>query len=350
VPVGDEQRFLLRTLDGRPFALNGQWAREAFVEDRDVVAADGPGRLEFRAQRLSADLEESFRPEALRDPALMTSRLPVLLEGETGTGKSHLARAIHSLSGRRGDFVAVNVQSFPAGLVESELFGHRRGSFTGALTDRAGAITQANGGTLFLDEVDSLPRELQTKLLLFLDDQRYRPLGDVGERTADVRLVFASGRPLRKLVALGEMRADFYFRLHQGVRVTLAPLRDQPEEVRRHCQAWGVTRDAVVSERLRDFYMTLPWPGNLRQLYGHLEAKRVRTKGRRLDFDGTDDELLAMTSDLTGLGAWVGDVRPMDDVKRDYAKWAVTRCEGRVGLAAQRLDVHEKTLRSWLAG
>ncbi len=348
--MGEETRFLLRTLDGKPFALNGQYAREAFLEARDTVCPEGPGRLEFSAQEPRAQFRAPETPAVLSDEAVMRSRLSVLLQGETGTGKGHVAREIHRLSGRSGPFVALNVQAFTASMVEAELFGHRRGAFTGAHADRAGAIAQADGGTLFLDEVDSLSKELQTKLLLFLDDRKFRPVGGQREEQVDARLVFAAGRPLDRLVAKGEMRADFYFRLRQGVVAELPPLRERPENIRRHCQLFSLEKDVVVGERLLQFYQTLPWPGNVRQLRGHLEAKKVRSRTRKLDFDDCDEALVTMTSDLTELGATPAPVRPMDEVKREYARWAYRRCGGEMALAARQLGVNPKTLRVWLEG
>lgn len=347
-PVAIEQeRFLLRSMDGRPFALNGQWVKEAFVEDRDVLSSDGLGRLEFNARPNLPNVEAALLPALLSNQSLMTSKLPVLIQGETGTGKGHTARAIHAASGRQGKFVALNVQSFGLGLVEAELFGHKKGSFTGAHLDRDGAVKEARGGTLFIDEVDSLSRDLQTKLLLLLDDGTYRPVGGSGEVKADVRFIFASGRNLASLVSAGEMRADFFFRINQGARLDLKPLRERTADIKRYCQAFGVSQGVSVSERLIDFYMSLPWPGNVRQLYGHLAAKKVFSKTRRLDFDSCDEDLVTMTSDLHDLSQLAG-VRTMESVKKEYARWAVNRCQGEIATAARHLDVHAKTLRTWL--
>lgn len=343
-----EERFLLRSLDGRPFVLNGQCAKEAFVEDRDTLSPEGLGRLEFTGAPVRDAICAPGTPQVLEDENLMRSRLPVLLQGETGTGKGFLAREIHRRSARPGQFVAVNVQAFNPALVESELFGHRKGAFTGAHADRRGAIMQAKGGTLFLDEVDSLPLDLQTKLLLFLDDRIFRPVGSDREETADVRLLFASGRKLSQLVAQRLMRADLFFRIGQGLTLDLLPLRERPEDIRRHCQIYGLENDVSVSARLQDFYMTLPWPGNVRQLLGHLSAKRIRSRTRKLDFDEHDEALLVMSSDLSAPGFPDGEVRLMEDIKRDYALWALRKCQGEMNSAARRLGVNRKTLRTWV--
>lgn len=348
VPVQEESRFLLRSIDGTPFTVNGQWGREAFLEGHDTLGLDSPGRLEFRREGLAYAHLPPAMPEALQDPRVLTSSLPVLLQGETGTGKSHLAREIHAQSGRRGAFVTLNVASLAAGLVETELFGHKRGAFTGAHADRPGALAQASDGTLFLDEIDSLTPELQVKLLLFLDRGFYRPVGAVREERTNARMIFASGRSLRRLVSAGGMRADFYFRLGQGVVADLRPLRECPEEITRHCQLFGIENQVVVGSRLTDFYRTLPWPGNVRQLYGHLLAKKVRSKTRKLDFDGWDERLLTMSSDLSGIASTDEPLRPMEDVKRHYARQAFQRCRGEVTRTARELGVNPKTLKAWL--
>ncbi len=348
VPVQDESRFLLRSLDGTPFTVNGQWSREAFIEGQDTLGLDSPGRLEFRREGVLYNHLPPALPEVLQDERVLASSLPVLLQGETGTGKSHLAREIHQRSGRAGSFVTLNIASLAAGLVETELFGHKRGAFTGAHADRMGALAQASGGTLFLDEVDSLTPELQVKLLLFLDRGHFRPVGAVREERTDARMIFASGRSLRRLVAQGSMRADFFFRLGQGVVADLRPLRDVPEEIERHCQLFSLENHVVIGKKLTDFYRTLPWPGNVRQLYGHLQAKRIRSKTHKLDFDSWDEKLLTMSSDLNGISHADDPIRSMEEVKREYARQAFQRCRGEVMSTARHLGVNPKTLKSWL--
>lgn len=344
-----ESRFLLKSVDGRPFSLNGQWAKEAFVEARDTLCLDGPGRVEFSSHSPRDDFRPPQFPAVLDDHSIMQSPISVLLEGETGTGKGHLAKEIHRRSGRRGGFVSINVQAFAAGLVEAELFGHKRGSFTGAHQDRKGAIAQAKDGTLFLDEVDSLSRELQTKLLLFLDEQRYRPVGSEREELGNVRLIFAAGQPLKQLVHKGLMRPDFYYRLQQGLSIELRPLRERSADVRRHCELFAIEHNVTFGERLIHFYTTLPWPGNVRQLRGHLLMKKVRSKTRKLDFDACDDGLMTMSSDINCLGEHSGSIRPIEEIKRSYATWAMGKCQHELGWTAKQLGVNPKTLRQWLA-
>ena len=163
--------------------------------------------------------------ESSLDRDIVRSNLNILIEGETGTGKSFLAKKIHNESGRTGDFIHLNISALSKGLIESELFGHEKGAFTGASKSRNGAIKRAHQGTLFLDEIDSLSKEMQVKLLLFLDDKRVRPVGGESSEKVDVRLIIASGSPLKSLVKNDMMRSDFFYRVSSGHQLKLLSLR-----------------------------------------------------------------------------------------------------------------------------
>lgn len=344
-----ESRFLLKSMDGKPFALNGQWGKEVFVESRDTLCADGPGRIEFSSYRPQNDFKIPQTPWILEDQAILNSNISILLQGETGTGKGYLAREIHQQSGRTGSFVAINIQAFASGLVESELFGHKKGAFTGAIRDKMGAISQAKYGTLFIDEIDSLSKDLQTKLLLFLDDLTYQPVGGEKSEKANVRLIFASGQDLSTLVGKGVIRSDFYYRLKQGIAFELKPLRERTEDIGRHCELFCINENVSLSERLTQFYTSLPWPGNVRQLRGHLQTKKIMSKTRKLDFDDCDEALMTMSSSLMGLALQTGPIRPIDEVKKDYAAWAMEKGQFELGWTAKQLRVNPKTLKQWLS-
>ena len=158
----------------------------------------------------------------------LNSSMPILLIGETGTGKTTIAKKIHDESGVGGNFVHLNLSSFSQSLIESEIFGHRKGAFTGAISDKKGAILEANKGTLFLDEIDSIDISLQTKLLTFLDNGEFRAVGG-GSNTSDVRMIYSSGKNIKDLVASGEMRLDFYFRLKNSLCLEVPNLRDNKD-------------------------------------------------------------------------------------------------------------------------
>lgn len=340
-------RFILKTLEGSAFWLNGLAAKEAYVERADRLFIDD-NKVRFDSCGLEDVVKESFDHPILHQGPLMTSELNILIEGETGTGKTDLARKIHDKSQRRGNFVAVNLSSFNAQLIESELFGHTKGSFTGAISDRKGAFEEADYGTLFLDEVDSLPLEIQTKLLTFLDQKRFRPVGSSKEKEIRARLIFASGRKLDTLVDQGVMRKDFFYRLRSGQSVQLESLRNNTERIREACKYFAIKNSVSFSERLIDFYLSLAWPGNLRQLFGHLEKKKVLSRGSKLDFDFVDEELMLQSSDLLSLSNQ-DSIEPMETAKIAHVKRAYIICEGNMSLTARRLQLSEKTVRSLVA-
>ena len=204
---------------------------------------------------------------------LATSELPVLVTGETGTGKELAARSLHQLSRRNGrPLVSLNCAAIQETLVESELFGHERGAFSGATAAKPGLLETANGGTVFLDEIGELPATLQAKLLRVIETKRVMRLGDVRERTIDIRLVAATNRDLAQDVLAGQFRRDLFFRL-SGATLWLPPLRDRPRELPllanmflrdacRQQERSAMRLSAAAHARL----LTMPWPGNVREL------------------------------------------------------------------------------------
>lgn len=342
----DEGRFVLKTIKGDAFWLNGSAAKEAYIERMDRLFIDD-NKVNFDPFDLKEILNRHFEHPILLQQNLLESELNILIHGETGTGKTHLASKIHEKSGRLGSFVSVNLSSFNLQLVESELFGHKKGAFTGAFADKLGALKEAENGTLFLDEIDSLPIDLQTKLLTFLDQKKFRRVGDLKETTLKTRLIFASGQPLEKLVETGIMRRDFYYRLKSGHSVELSALRNQVSRIQEACQFFSLKHGVTLSKRLTDFYETLAWPGNLRQLFGHLEKKRVLNKTTKLDFDLLDEELIQESSDLMSLDL-SQEIIPMKNVKEEYVKRALSLCHGNVNLTAKKLHITQKTIKSIL--
>ncbi len=207
------------------------------------------------------------------------TRLPVLILGETGTGKELLARELHRQSGRRGRFVAVNVAALPGSLMESELFGHSRGAFTGADRDHAGLVEQSSGGTLFLDEIGDLPLPLQAKLLRVLQEKELRRVGEVKTRTVDLRVVSATHRDLAAMVDEGSFRRDLLYRL-AGLETTLPPLRRRPLDLSRLVA--GALGGCALTSEARTAILGHPWPGNVRELLSALEAARALAAPSRL--------------------------------------------------------------------
>ena len=231
---------------------------------RLAAARPVPGASTFEDPRLKAQLDTARR--------VIARRTPVLLCGETGSGKEVFARALHNASPHAaGEFVAVNCASLPENLIESELFGYRAGAFTGAQrTGRRGKILQADGGTLFLDEIADMPLELQARLLRVLDERRVAPLGTEETHAVDFQLISASHRHLPALVREGRFREDLYYRI-AGIELQLPALRersDKRELIRAVLAAEGGT-DAALSSEAEQLLMEHSWPGNIRQL-GHV--------------------------------------------------------------------------------
>jgi len=200
------------------------------------------------------------------------TKLSVLILGETGTGKELLAREVHRLSGRPGRFVPVNVAALPGSLIESELFGHVRGAFTGADRDRIGLVEESSGGTLFLDEIGDLALPLQAKLLRVLQEAELRRVGDTRTRSVDLRVVSATHRDLAAMGNDGSFRRDLLYRLG-GLEVALPPLRSRPRDLSRLVEiALG---PAALTSEARSAVFGHPWPGNVRELLSALEAARA---------------------------------------------------------------------------
>jgi len=205
----------------------------------------------------------------------------VLVMGESGTGKELAARAIHTSSARRGKpFVAVNCGAIPETLIESELFGHKKGAFTGAIADRPGLFEQADGGTLFLDEIGELPLLLQTKLLRVLQEREFRRVGDSVIRKTDVRVLTASNRDLQEQVAAGSFREDLYYRINV-VQIVMPPLRDRIEDIpllvehffQKFCDR-DHAGETITSSALK-LLMNYPFPGNIRELENIVERSLI---------------------------------------------------------------------------
>jgi DNA-binding NtrC family response regulator len=213
----------------------------------------------------------------------------VLVQGESGTGKELVAKALHDLSPRRGKpFIAVNCAALPETLLESELFGHEKGSFTGAAERRLGRFELADTGTIFLDEIGEIPPATQVKLLRVLESRTFFRVGGVQPIKVDVRVIAATNRPLRDGVALGEFRDDLYYRLNV-LNIYLAPLRERREDiallVRRFIREFGRAHDRTfrgITPEAMQRLVSAPWPGNVRQLRNLIESMVVLAPGAEI--------------------------------------------------------------------
>jgi transcriptional regulator of acetoin/glycerol metabolism len=335
----EKSRYLFRSVGERAFRLNGIHCFEAYLERGDVLDI-GFNRIHFPRVEIIANTEVQLSERLIKSP------IAVLIEGETGTGKTTLARKIHEDSGRRGKFVHLNLSAFSPSLIESELFGHVKGAFTGAINGRKGAILEAHKGTLFLDEIDSLTTDLQTKLLLFLDNYEVRAVGGESSTTADVRMIFASGSKLAKKVERKEMRKDFYYRLQAGCSLTLDSLRVHPERIKELCQHFENQHAVVFDKELINFYMTCKWPGNIRQLQSHLVKKKILSDGKKLIFDEMDKELLLEKISVAKLDS--NDIKSLEKVKLDYCHQVYLKLDRNITRTAKTLELCPNTLKAYL--
>jgi len=274
----------------------------------------------------------------------------VLITGETGTGKELVARAIHELSGRsKGSFVKVNCAAIPATLLESELFGHEKGSFTGAVAQKIGRFEVAHQGTLFLDEIGEMPLELQPKLLRALQDQEFERVG--GSRTirTNARLVAATNRDLKAMVDEGRFRADLYYRLHV-FPLHVPPLRERREDiplltryfVQKHSQRMSRDIDTIPTSIL-EALASYDWPGNIRELQNVLERSVILSRGSALQVPL--HELIGKAAAVT----WHGAPGGPNHSERDVILKALEEAKGMVGGpngAAARLGLKRTTLQS----
>jgi DNA-binding NtrC family response regulator len=288
--------YVIQDLESRNGVfVNGRQIKQAALSPGDVVRlGEWVGLVIAPADGIDADKPafQRVEPDLLAGPQLMSvveearqvaaTPMAVIVEGETGTGKECFARAIHAWSGRRGPFVAINCAALPENLAEAELFGHRRGAFTGAERARDGHIRSADGGTLFLDEVVDLPLGIQAKLLRAIEQQEVVPLGESGATPVDVRIIAAAQSSLRDAVEARRFRADLYARL-DGVTLRIPPLRERQEEIaylflellRGHAPGRAIN----VSPRLIEQLCLYDWPHNVREV-SLLVSRLVATKGQ----------------------------------------------------------------------
>jgi two-component system response regulator HydG len=275
------------------------------------------------------------------------SDAPVILLGETGTGKEVLARALHVSSSRAGrPFVAVNCGAIPAELVESELFGHARGAFSGAVSARRGLVAEAHGGTLFLDEVAELPLPIQVKLLRVLQDGVVRPVGADRGEAVDFRAFAATHCDLAEEVARGRFRADLYYRL-KVFTIHLPPLRQRREDILplalHFLSRQG--RPLALGEDARAALLGYTWPGNIRELSNAIRYAAATAPAAVVEREHLPDELRVHASAVRPAGS----LRTLADVEREHILAVLSACGGCHAEAARVLGIGRNTLWRKLA-
>jgi formate hydrogenlyase transcriptional activator len=271
----------------------------------------------------------------------------VMLLGETGTGKELFARAVHNRSTRRGrPFVSVNCAALPSTLIETELFGHVRGAFTGAVTTRQGRFELADGGTLFLDEIGDLPADVQAKLLRVLQEGQFERVGSSQSRKVDVRIVAATHHDLESAMKAGRFRADLYYRLNV-FPIVLPPLRDRLEDLPRLVWYFVNRRQRALNRKFTHIpdcvfaaLQERSWPGNVRELANVIERAMIHSTGGTLVLD----EMSAPQPSVS-----FREAGTLEEMERQYVEEALRRCRWRIngrGNAAEVLGLHPNTLRN----
>jgi DNA-binding NtrC family response regulator len=322
-------------------AFHNRQIRREIVRVRKASSLEAPEQIIASSSPMRRVLETAQKAAGTDSITLIT--------GETGTGKGVIARLIHDSGARREQpFYHLNCASLPPTLVESELFGVRRGAFTDAKEDRDGAFVAAGGGTLFLDEVGEIPLEIQSKLLHVLENGRVRPLGSSSDVPIRARLIAATNRSLEALLAEGRFRQDLYYRLNV-IRIEVPPLRERSEDIiplvdlflNRACQRLGRSFIGVSAAAMRRL-LGYPWPGNARELANVIERAVVLSDHDTLvpeDFDIPKNDgvgtLLAQGAD--------GNV-PLEEIERAYVRRVLEEHGGNKAGAARSLGINRRTL------
>jgi len=375
-----EEGFLLRDVGSTNGTLVDGYRVQGIYLPRGVQIDAGQSRLRFSSSKDELEIPLSRRTRfgellghsnPMRQMFAILERVAdtdstVLLEGESGTGKELAARALHGASSRSGElFVAVDCGALPENLIESELFGHAKGAFTGASAAKAGLFEEANGGTLFLDEVGELPLDLQPKLLRALETRAVRRLGESQPRPLDVRIVAATNRKLACEVAEKRFREDLYFRL-SVIRVRMPALRERRDEIPRLVAHFKTAlgndpSDDVPDTQVMAMLKEYPWPGNVRELKNVVE-RLVLLPGMRPDFylDGSSSSDKNGT-EAEGPGALdleqsfhEGKRHWTERYEREYLARQLSRCKGNISELARvsglsRQSCHRLLTRHGLA-
>lgn len=328
----------------------------------DASPDDGRARYHTAFKDLIAAAPATRRAISIAQQGAASS-IPVLIEGESGVGKEVFARAIHAASGRAGGpFVPVNCGAIPENLVESILFGHEKGAFTGAVAKRIGKFEEAQGGVLFLDEIGELPLDAQVKLLRAIQEKEVDPVGGTGARKVDIRLISATNRTLGDEAAAGRFREDLYYRI-SVYPLNLPPLRERREDIAPLAEQLATKIAAAEGRRFAGFtpaaetlLTNARWPGNVRQMENMIHRALVLAVNEILDVVDFPHLTGAAFRDVS-VGARSsafldedGHIRPLAEIEADVLAAAMERYEGRLSEVARRLKIGRSTLYRRLNG
>ena len=360
-PAGPEELVLTLERAGRHFRATRENRRL-----RDEMARLHPKGLVGDANSM----------RLLREQISLVGPSPanVLILGESGTGKEVVARALHEASGREGPFVAVNCGALPASLVESELFGHEKGAFTGAATEREGRIRQADGGTVFLDEIGDMPLEAQVRLLRVLEDRVVEPLGGSRSIPVDIRVLAATHRDLRQMASEGRFREDLFFRL-DVMSLHLAPLRERGRDILAIAasllEKMAPGQELSLSPKAESALLRYAWPGNVRELRNVMERASILCRGGEIgpehlmlptppsavpeparsrdpEVDPGPGGMLCLPGIPLALSFREAKTQLVDTFERVFIQAKFEECGGNVSRTAQVLDMHRQSLQQKL--
>ena len=334
--INDDIRLTVRRIiDGRDLQRENQILRQELSQRRDTFK-DIIGNSEAM-QKVFAVMEK-----------VVPSKANVLITGESGTGKGLVAQAIHESGPRKGKpFIAINCGAIPENLLETELFGHKKGAFTSAVEDKKGLITMANEGTLFLDEVGELPLALQVKLLHVIQTKELTPVGDTRVITVDIRIIAATNADLMQRVKEGRFREDLYYRLNV-IELRLPPLRERRDDipvlVKHYLKTFADEAKKTITDVEYDAMKALlayDWPGNIRELRNTLERAVVLAEGDIVALHDLPDKFRNI--DLEGISA--SSLRQaLDDFEREYIRRNLAENKGNKEATAERLGIDLATL------
>lgn len=355
------------TVASVPFDISADFIPDLLLQ-RDRELQESASRITVESPEFSDIIARSPEMKRIITMArrIAPRSLPVLIEGESGTGKELLARAIHRASLRRDrPFVAVNCGAIPSDLVESELFGHEKGAFTGAIASRRGYFEEAHEGTLFLDEIGELPLPSQVKLLRALQEMEIRRIGSATPRKVDVRIVAATNRKLASEASAGRFREDLYYRLSVAV-LCLPPLRERQgdigllidhflRQVNETSKEEPGFRNKVLSASARNLLLQRPWPGNVRELHNTIQRAAIWSDGSTIDAADVQESLMlrgAAKPESTlnqALGGSFDLQETLANVARHYLERALREANGNKTRAAELVGLPSyQTLTNWI--
>jgi transcriptional regulator with GAF, ATPase, and Fis domain len=359
--------FARRVADLLALALSHQRLAEA--ARRDAAARETAAQLEAQVATLTRELEartgqrrvvghsQQWRDVLAQAARVAQTETTVLLTGESGTGKEVVARFIHQGSRRKnGPFVAINCAALPDQLLESELFGHERGAFTGAVAAKPGRIEQANGGVLFLDEVGEMAPTVQAKLLRVLEEREFMRLGSTRSSRADIRVVAATNRDLQAAMRRGEFREDLYYRL-SVFEIALPPLRDRLDDILELADAFlaeiggAVGKPpAGIAREAKDQLLTYPWPGNVRELRNAIERAVILADGGYIKTEHLPLTVPRESAAASGVDASTAPLPPggvnLEDLERSLVAKALLQARYNKTRAAKLLGLTRAQLYS----